>query len=352
MKKALAVVAVLALVVWVLSWFRNPEAVAVSGAKPWPGGLGTLDSVAPRYPAMAANAAAEELMRWGGTLPQEGPLVAFVASETARGDLTIGDAPPMPDVTAIRDLLLREPIVWPRPGGVGDIGDQETSARRGVQMTVARALVAAALVKARAGDAAAWDELRALWKLAQSLEAQPQMMVQTAALSMVRMLNAAAWKMPLPAPAWFGEVQGRDMVRPLLEAFQYQTASYWGDGGALFPNKWNADGVERDRRIALSVAEQTSCDVTIAINSHGSDLTSVWRRAFRYRAEREATANALRIRAGEPIVADSVCQGGRWSYDGTTLRFNQTIATPPPDTPMPLTLTLVKSEERRVKSEE
>lgn len=344
MKKAIGTVVALALVVWVLSWFRNPQAVAVSGANAWPGGLGTLESVAARHPAIKASEGAAQFMELGKTLSQEGPVDQFVARELTRGELTIGRARGIPDVSAIRDLLLREPIVWPRPSGVGEIGDQESSARRGVQMTVARALLASALVRARANDAAAWDELRALWTLARSLESQPQMMSQTAALSMVRMINAAAWKMPLPAPDWFGEVQKRDMVRPLLEAFQYQTASYWGGGSPLFPNKWTADGVERDRQIALSLAGETRCDVDAAVNTHGSDLTSVWRRAFRYRAEREATANALRIRAGQPIDEKSVCSGGTWTFDGTTLSFNQSIATPPPDRPMPLVLT-VKSEQ-------
>jgi hypothetical protein len=51
------------------------------------------------------------------------------------------------------------------------------------------------------------------------------MMAQTAALAMARLINAAAWKMPLPVPIWFAEVQERDNVRP-LQSFQFQTASY------------------------------------------------------------------------------------------------------------------------------
>lgn len=51
MKKVLIVVlAAIALVVWVISWFRTPEAVATSGARPWPGGMGTLGAVADRFP--------------------------------------------------------------------------------------------------------------------------------------------------------------------------------------------------------------------------------------------------------------------------------------------------------------
>jgi hypothetical protein len=86
--------------------------------------------------------------------------------------------------------------------------------------------VADALAKARANDPAAWEDLCAVWKLARTMDGHPQVMALTAALSTARMINAVAWKMPLPAPAWFGELQDRDDVRPLLDAFQHQTASH------------------------------------------------------------------------------------------------------------------------------
>jgi hypothetical protein len=74
------------------------------------------------------------------------------------------------------------------------------------------------------------------------------------------------------------------------------------------------------------------------MNELGTDLTSVWRRAFRYRAEREATANALRLREAKAIETGSSCSDGVWTFDGTTLRFSREIASPVPDTPMPLVL--------------
>ena len=64
----------------------------------------------------------------------------------------------------------------------------------------------------------------------------------------------------------------------------------------------------------------------------------VWRRAFRYRAEREATANALRVREGKPIETASRCSDGGWSFDGTTLRFRREIATSAQDSAMRLVL--------------
>ena len=254
--------------------------------------------------------------------------------EIARGELNIGDPPALPDVSAIRELLLREPIVWERRI---EFDDTVVAEMRGVQMRVARALVASALTKARGHDPAAWEDLHAAWKLARSLEEHPQMMAQTAVLTMARMINAVAWKMPLPPPAWLGELQDRDNVRPLLEAFQYQAAWYSKDG-AWFPTKWLADSVDRDREIAEALFKETRCDVNTPMNDLGTDLSSVWRRAFRYRAEREATANALRVRVGKSIETSSRCSDGGWTFDGTTLRFSREIATAAPDRPMPLVL--------------
>ena len=144
--------------------------------------------------------------------------------------------------------------------------------------------------------------------------------------------------MSLPAPAWLGELQERDNLRPLLEAFQHQTAVYWEDGAQMFPTKWLAMSVEHDRLIADELFNATRCDVNALMNELGTDLTSVWRRAFRYRAEREATTNALRVREGKAIATASRCSDGGWTFDGTTLRFSRAIATAAPDRPMPLVL--------------
>jgi hypothetical protein len=334
-KKVLIVVAAVALVVWVISWFRSPEDAAAAGARPWPGGLGRLDTVSPRSSSQQANEASVKLTALARALPNNDAVGVFVSREIARGELTIGAPPAIPDVSAIRELLLREPIVWGRFGG---IGDQDTEAMRAMQLTAARALVASALAKARANDAAAWEELYAVWKLARTLDGHPQVMAQTASLTMARMINAVAWKMPLPAPAWFGELQERDNVRPLLDALQHQTASYWRDGARIFPTKWLALSVEHDRKVAEELSRTTKCDVNRPANEVGVDLTSVWRRAFRYRSEREATANALRIREGKPIETASRCSDGSWTFDGTTLRFSREIATTAPNKPMPLVL--------------
>lgn len=334
MKQALIVaVCVIALVAWFFLWFRNEGAVATSAARPWPGELGSLEGVNNRWPALKANDASVKLTTLAKALPNDGVVDAFVEREIARGELNIGDSPALPDVSSIRELLLREAIVWESRV---EFDDSMVAEMRAVQMRVARTLVASALTKARAHDSAAWEDLHAVWKLARSFEQHPQMMAQTAALTMARMINAVAWKMPLPAPAWLGELMERDNVERLLEAFQYQAASY--SDGAWFPTKWLADSVDRDRGIAEALFKETRCDVNTPMNDLGVDLSSVWRRAFRYRAEREATANALRVRAGKAIEARSRCSDGGWMFDGTTLRFSRDIATAAPDTPMPLLL--------------
>ncbi|HVG33944.1 MAG TPA: hypothetical protein VM911_12725 [Pyrinomonadaceae bacterium] len=335
-KAALIVVIAIGLVGWVVLWFRNDDAVATSAARPWPGGMGTLDAVAARWPPLKANGASVKLTALANALPKNEALDDFVAREIARGELTINEPPGLPDINAIRELLLREAVVWEREDGIG--GGDEANARRTMQLTVARALVASALTKARANDPAAWGDLHAVWKLARTLDGHPQMMAQTAALSMARMINAVAWKMALPAPAWLGELQARDQLQPLLDAFQFQAASYWESGALILPTTSLAASIEHDRLIAEELFSLTLCDVNAPVNELGTDLTSVWRRAFRYRAEREATANALRVREGKSIEAGSRCSDGGWMFDGTTLRFSREIATTAPDKPMPLVL--------------
>ena len=127
-------------------------------------------------------------------------------------------------------------------------------------------------------------------------------------------------------------------MRPLLEAFQYQTGVVLEGRRADVPTKWLATSIEHDRLIAEELFNTTRCDVNARANEVGTDLTSVWRRAFRYRAEREAAANALRVREAKPIETASRCSDGGWTFDGTTLRFRREIATAAPDRPMPLAL--------------
>lgn len=334
----LLLVAAIAFVAWIASLFWDDEAVASSAAQPWPGAMGTLDSVVDRFPPLQANEASRKLTALAEALPRNEAADAYVRREMARGELAIGEPPALADVSLLRELLLQEPIVWERRESFDDTG---VGARRGLVMTAARALIATALARGRAAEPAAWDDLRAAWNLARTQDGHPQMMAQTAALTISRMTNAIAWKLPLPAPDWLGDLAERDAVRPLLDAFQYQTASYWKDGAKLFPSSMLATSVDHDRSIAEQLFGAAACEPEVAMNDLGPDLRSVWRRAFRYRVEREATANALRARAGRPIEPKSACSAGTWSFDGTTLRYSREIPLAEDELPMPLVLRIL-----------
>jgi len=161
-------------------------------------------------------------------------------------------------------------------------------------------------------------------------------------MSMTRAINAVAWKMPLPAPAWFTEVEKRDFVWPFCETVQFENWRKWHE--QIFPLKPFAEKMERERILVGEVARMTDCEFRHATEAADpkdpfGTLDIGWKRAFRYRAEREATVNALRARAGQPIAADSDCSDGGWTFDGKTLRFAKPIALPEHlDTSMPLTL--------------
>jgi len=339
MKKALILLVLMAAAVYVASWFWAGDEVDAAAARPWPDGLGTLASVPKRYPPQHENDAARKLTKLAATFAEDDAVTAYVRQEIARGDLTIAEPPAIPYLSPIRDLLLREPVVWERylsqqHGGL--LGKVD------MHLTLMRSLVASALGRARQHDAAAWDDLHAAWNLTKALHGHPHVILRVVAMSMTRAINAVAWKMPLPVPAWFAEVQDRDLVPPLLETLQFENWRKWID--EIIALKPFADRIERERKLTSELARMTECEFNRATEAvdrkdpnAGFDIG--WKRAFRYRVEREATANALRARAGKPIEERSRCSDGKWSFDGKTLRFSKPIALPERrDTSMPLTL--------------
>src|SRR5688572_2312450 len=110
MKQALiAIVLVIVLFAWLFFWFRNKGAVETSAARPWPGEMGSLDAVDNRWPVLKANDASVKVTALANALPKSEVVDDFVEREIARGEFTIGDPPAIADVSAIRELLLREP---------------------------------------------------------------------------------------------------------------------------------------------------------------------------------------------------------------------------------------------------
>jgi len=339
MKKALIILVLLAGAVYVASWFWAGDQVDATAARTWPDGLGTLAAVPGRYPPQHENDAARKLTKLAANFVENDAVTAYVRQEIARGEIAIAEPPRIGGIAGIRDLLLHEPVVWKRDLSVQHGGLLGTVS---MHLSLMRSLVVSALGRARNDDAAAWDDLHAAWNLTKSIDGHPHLILRVVAMSMTRAINAVAWKMPLPAPAWFGEVQERDYVRPLIETLQYEDWREWKY--QFIPLKPFADRVERERILAGELAPLTICEFNrVTETGDRSDplsrLDIGWQRAFRYRVEREATANALRARAGKPIDEGSRCSDGRWSFDGKTLRFAKPIALPERrDTSMPLTL--------------
>jgi len=343
MKKALLVVALLAAVVYVASWFWAGDEVAAAAARPWPNGMGTLAAVPDRYPPQHENETARTLTKLAAAVPENDAVTAYVRQEIASGEFAIAEPPAIPNLSAIRELLLREPVVWER-----DLMQQHGGllGKVAMHLSLMRALVASALGRARQHDSSAWDDLHAAWNMAKSLDGHPHVIVRAVAMSMTRAINAVAWKMPLPAPAWFAEVRERDLVQPLVETMQFEDWRRLKE--QTFPLKTFAERIERERALAGEVARMTECEFNrVTEPSSPKDpndrLDIGWKRAFRYRVEREATANGLRARAGQRVEEGSRCSDGRWSFDGKSLQFSKPIALPERlDTSMPLTLHVVE----------
>lgn len=340
MRIVLIVLISLGAAVYVASWFWAGDEVEAAAAKPWVHGLGTVATVSARYPPQHENEGARKLTTLAGGFAEDEAITRYVRQEVARDALAIAEPPAIADLSAIRDLLLREPVVWKR-----DLEQQHGGLLPKVTMfqSLTRALIANALGRARRNEPAAWDDLRAAWNLTKSLDGHPHRIVRVVAISMTRAINGVAWKMPLPVPAWFDEVQQRDFVRPMFETLQYENWRAWRHQ-RFVPIKSLAAAIDGQRVLTSDLASVTECDFHAAPASQRTPadayrLDIIWRRAFRYRVEREATANALRARAGQTIEEGSRCNDGRWSLDGKTLRFTRPIALPERlDTSMPLTL--------------
>lgn len=350
-----------------------------AGRVSWPAGLGPIEKVPAGFPKRATSADALRLAelakplgidfgrRSSATSPADEAIKTFVAAESQRAVAAIG-APPEAVVAhmtrhagaidAVRDHLRgSRDLAW-----AVDV-EQPWDAPQPVlpaHLQTARLLVARALVRARNGDPGAWDDLHAASTLDRSLQSRPDVVSQVIALAIAQQVNAAAWKLPLPAPAWLAEDSAVDRRRLLLRGLQYDTWTMWRfarDNGWPRPyvRASLANLVRHERKTALDVSRVTACGFdSKAYGERRAEaiprwntlarIASVslpWSRVLRYEAEREATANALRVRAGQPLQERSRCSDGAWRFENGQLAF--TAALPPPAaSSMPLRLQVGK----------
>lgn len=379
MKKALLfVVAVVVVVVggWFLAWRYYASTEAHAGKVAW-AGLGAVDSVPQRFPEGKQSAGATKLVSlasavhidFGSRSSASKPLVEAI-SNYLKTQLECGgdaiDAPPplvaqyLADnekaLDAVRDHLLSgAPVAW------------ETSVRRGFEapipnvsghMNLQKVLAARALDKARRNDPAAWDELHASWELNRGLWTRPDLISILIALTTTRMSNAAARKMPLPAPAWLSETYSFDYLGAMAasqqaEAWMIQHATPGKRSiGDVVRAPWyahqGADALDMLRNYTEAAVRSKACDadssqfataraaMTTTNNMAIPNITAAWHRLMRFRAELEATERVLQLRAGQTPSPQSQCSDGTWQVTANSIKFSKDVRVPPPGIRFPL----------------
>src|SRR5207244_3328290 len=215
---------------------------------------------------------------------------------------------------------------------------------------ISRLLVADALLKARGGDAAAWDDLHAIWLLDGGLRPRPDLISQLISLAMARMTNAAAAKMPLPEPAWLGELRAADYRRSYMAAMQAEAWSWTHvahAGGPLaspYIRVCGADVADHVRVAFVNIAKSNACDVggdALGQELVGSlprwnvlgriavpNIGSMWQRVARSTPELELTEKVLTLRRGETPSSSSRCSDGQWLVTASSVKFSRTLRGP------------------------
>jgi len=182
------------------------------------------------------------------------------------------------------------------------------------------------------------------------------------ALGASRIGNAAARKMPLPAPAWFAETFTFDYAGPMAAA--QQTDAWVIHRGAKRTLPWKEVLREIDYRFQgaeyLNVMrtyvdealKSNACDPASPAFSKARaslaaspvleampNVVSVWYRLMRFRAELEATERVLQLRAGEKLTMNSRCSDGTWQLTPNGMKFSRAIDVTGPQIKFPLTYT-------------
>jgi hypothetical protein len=340
--------------------------------RPWPLGLGVVADAPKRFPPAKENAAATQLVelaakaevdlrhsptRRGRGVREElrDAFAEYVRVQLERSGDAIDVTPPevaryltanVAPLDEIRTLALSgTPIVFETDINRHGIGEREwESDGKPDPVPVGpnvfalqhlhRAFVVRALASARDGNAAAWDELRTAWELTQPLWRRPDTNAVLGASTAARMVNSAARKMPLPAPAWLAD----------LDAFPYEQHL----AAAQQAEAWRAKNpalAERLRGMATEVLQVKACDTTSPqfdavrrkLGARATpNLVASWERLLRFRAEREARRNVFRIRAGQPPVADTQCSDGSWHVTPSSFRFTRDVPVQRPQIKHPL----------------
>ncbi len=351
MRKALLILVVAAVLAWIAFSLLSSRATRTATSRNWPAGLGTIDEVPKRFPKQPASAAALELKR----LAEQ--------AQVHRSDVGEQQLAPLR-----AHLLSGQPIRWEM-----DIARAMSAPNPNLLliMRVHRALIRNARERARRGDAGAWDDLRASWKLTEGLWPRPELISSYIAMTIARSTLAAAREMPLPAPAWLGEMTGFDYRRAMLTALQGEAWMLSStlrqiaepDEGqnalrrlgeeTLFAPYLELSGANLLAQFRAMVTEAAAIDRcafdsrkhkplelpwwNIPAQMAVPNVMAAWQRVSRMRAEVELTERALQLRRGETPSPQSQCSDGTWIVTTYSVRFSRDMpATAPGEAAVPL----------------
>jgi hypothetical protein len=381
MKKAILIVVAVPLAAWVLLSIAAMVMERSLAARAWPDGLGSIANVPARYPeAPADTLAAVALTRLATPLgvdlkPRDGrylptpparndfkaierPLHGYIEAQLVRPSGAIDPPPPLlvgyfadrrAELDAVRTFVLSgAPVAW------------KTQLSRGFEapipnllghMELSRLLVADALLKARANDFSAWDDLHAVWLLDAGLRSRPDLISQLIGVASLRMVNAAAAKLPLPEPSWLAEVRAFDSRKAIVASMQAEAWAWTHlppqHGGWLarpYVRLSAADAAEHMRAAFAAMASSNACDVDDAALSDAvvrsiprwnvlakiaiPNISGTWQRVARVTPELELTEKVLQLRRGQTPSPDSRCSDGRWLVSASAVTFDRPLRTP------------------------
>jgi hypothetical protein len=401
MRKFLLFTVALIAAAWLLMWggarLMDRAYTSASGHE-WPLDLGLIEGVPARYPPAEMSPAALRLIQaaarcqidmaprelrpsFAGVSDPLGPtrqgVTEYVRQQIERPDPAIAGPPQgvaeflaahAGDLADVRSVLLTsDPLVWPTNLQAGPAAPLPNLLGH---MYLARLLQANALDRGRIGDRGAWDDLRASWNLTGGLWKRPELISWLIALAIARNTNAIARKLPVPEPQWLREMQELDYRRSALAAYQaeawsirngaYIETTIDDETGfvrrvtdvvmAPYTQMSAADLVEAERKTARVIAANERCDFPTDLASRRTgwwnlparsvptpNISSIWQRLFRFRAELEATDRTLRLRKGQPSLERSGCPEGKWIYTDRGFRFSHRFPKPPtPQIDIPL----------------
>jgi len=350
----------------------------------WPGGLGTIRDVPGRHPLHPTTPAAQRLAELAsaadvqlgmkgeevGVNPLDPALdkafVDFVYAQLEKPDDWI-DYPPLAVTTFLKErqsalasvtqfLIASAPAIDWRDDLEGSIRAYPPVPGC---LSLARFLGADALVKARAGDASAWDDVHAIDLLGLRLLNREDTYSGAGALSIVRLANGLARKLPPPVPAWWHEVEDIDARRVVVGAYQGNTWVWWNWLNrsrkkmfitALIFSPYvdiSLAGYLKGRRRAAEeflAAHECAIDPAevneryklpswnfFALKRYAAPGPGVdFQRAGVFDFERSATMRVMAIKGSRAFPASSRCSDGTWSYANNMLQFSKPIPIAPP----------------------